>query len=713
MCMVTQGLPDEAPPLREVAPARTVLRALALMLIALPVLAPALAPVAAPASAFGAPSGGPARAARDTSHLGPADKARLLHRWAEDALADRSVESRQRAVRNLREAIRLEPTSADHWLTLGQIYLVGEMGSMARDCFDQAVRLAPSDPRPHMARGRTWKREWCRWLDTLSFDHAVADFDTVTRLRPNGSEGWLALVPMMYERGDLTGAARAAERALSGRPRLVVAGLAVAYTAYRLGDVERADSLFRATIPRLTPDLRSLFENTAPILGRPSGEGPGGATRTPPRRPAPAAQGSIAGEEPPEARPVLGGTSSAPPTPPEVWADIDVDPTTPENETRLEFWSRVAHAYFVFWDPLQPALDSRADLYIRYGPPRSVEINPGGVALSFKPNVVSVGRATSIAEYPMGVVRWNYPELGMRVVLNDRSLHGRFEPAVSRDFEFGSVPNPAALSRRGDLMALDGGRAVFPTLPSRNLRIEVAGLTARFEGDRGPRLFAQVQAIGSPVDTLASRWVVLDSTGREVARGGGRLAVSACDPGARQLAELSQELPAGRYRLALSVRDGRHRKGLFRAEVELPRPDAAFDLSDVVLACGNPTLFAHGPAVRLDANVESRVTGPGPLAAYFEIYRLAPDADGMAHFEVEYAVRRLSEAARRGAKRPRREPVLLSSTSRQEAQVAGLRRQFVSVPVLSLAPGRYQLEIRVRDLTAGTQAERAVAFDRE
>ena len=50
---------------------------------------------------------------------------------------------------------------------------------------------------------------------------------------------------------------------------------------------------------------------------------------------------------------------------------------------------------------------------------------------------------------------------------------------------------------------------------------------------------------------------------------------------------------------------------------------------------------------------------------------------------------------------------------RQEAQVAGLRRQFVTVPVLSLAPGRYQLEIRVRDLTAGAQVERVIAFDRE
>lgn len=677
-------------------------------------LAAAVMTLAACHPVWAGPAPGRARsiragAPRDTANLGPLEKAAILHRWAEDALTDPSVESRQRAIRDLSEAIRLDPTSADHWITLGQLYLVGERISQARECFDTAVRLAPRDPRTHMERGRAWKRGWIRELDTLSRNLATADFDSVTRLRPTGSDGWLALVPMLYERGDVWGAGRAAERALAGRPRRVEAGLAAAYTAYRLGDVERADSLFRVTVPRLSPSLRALFENASPILGRPSDAG----SRARRARPRPAAQGSITGDAPPEKQPEIGDTAPPPPTAPEVWAGLDPDPTTPENEVRLEFWSRVAHAYFIFWDPLTPVLDSRADLYIRYGPPHSIEINPPGVALSFKPNVVSTGRNASLAEYPMGVVRWNYPDLGMGVVLNDRSLHGRYEPAVTRDFAFGSVPDPALVSRRGDLVTLDGGRAVFPTLPARDLRIEVAGLTARFESGGSPRLFAQVQAFGSPVDTLASRWVVVDSTGREVAHGGGRLTLSACDPGARQLAELSQGLTPGRYRLSLSVRDAHRRKGLFRAQVELPRPDPALDLSDVVLSCGDPTMAARGPAVRLDANVESRVTGPGPLAAYFEIYRLAPDAGGMAHFEVGYAVRRLSETTVRGARRPRREPALLSSSSRQEEQLAGLRRQFVTVPVVSLAPGRYQLEIRVRDLTAGTQVERTIAFDRE
>ena len=621
-------------------------------------------------------------------------------------MVEADVESRQRAVRDLEEAIRLDPSNEDHWLTLGKVYLVGEMNTKARGCFDRAVRIDPQNPQSYTERGRAWKRDWVRWLDTLSLARAIADFDTVTRLRPNGSEGWLALVPLLYDHGDLPGAARAAERALAGRPRVIDASLAVAYTSYRLGDVERADSLFSATIPRLSADRRRLFENAAPILGRP---GHAGAVK---RRPRPAAaQGSISGEPPPEVAPSVSDSEVAP-IAQDVWDRLDPDPTTPENETRLEFWSRVAHAYFFFFDPLQPVLDSRADLYIRYGPPRSIDINPDGVATSVKSDVISQGRTASLAEYPMGVVRWNYPELGMRIVLNDRSLHGRFDPAFSRDFQVGSVPDPAVLSHRGDLQSLDGGRAIFPTLPPRALRVEVAGIAARFESGNSGRLLAQVQAIASPAETLASRWVVVDTTGRTVASGNARLAVSACDPATRQLAEVSKELPPGRYQLAVSVRGAGHRRGLFRAPVSIEPPEPGLGLSDVVISCGDPTRMPGGNSIRLDANVESIVSGPGPLVAYFEAYRLAAGSDGLAHFEVEYAVRRLSEAPAPG-KRPKLEPVLLSSATRSDAQVAGLRRQFISVPVTTLTPGRYQLEIRVRDVTTQLQVERVVPFDRE
>ena len=68
------------------------------------------------------------------------------------------------------------------------------------------------------------------------------------------------------------------------------------------------------------------------------------------------------------------------------------------------------------------------------------------------------------------------------------------------------------------MLSLGGGQMVIPTLPPRDQQLAVEGLVARFEGGRRPRLLAQVQAPGSPGDTLWARWSVRDSAGRELAK---------------------------------------------------------------------------------------------------------------------------------------------------------------------------------------------------
>src|SRR5262249_11919785 len=153
-------------------------------------------------------------------------------------------------------------------------------------------------------------------LEPERLARAIAELDTVTMLRPYGADAWLGLVPLRYERGDLAGAGEAAERGLEGRPRRIEAPLAAAYMAYRRGDIERADSLFRAAIPRLAPDLRRRFDDPLAILdGSPDADS--AATRAKFER-------------------------------------LDPDPTTAANEAQLECWSRIAHAYFIFLDPLRP-----------------------------------------------------------------------------------------------------------------------------------------------------------------------------------------------------------------------------------------------------------------------------------------------------------------------------------------------------------------------
>jgi len=612
--------------------------------------------------------------------------ARTLTRWGWDAVADPTIEARQRAIRDLKEAIRLDPRNPEPWLALGRAYELGDYGELAHDCYRRSITLAPRRPDGYMELGMAWKRDFLRTLHRASLDHAVGAFDTAALLRPYGADAWLRLAPLRYERGDLAGAAEAAERSLSGRPRRPAAPLAVACMAYRQGDVERADSLFAAAIPRLDPTLRALFEKPSWIGLR-------------------NAAAPVAGTAP-------GGSAPGAVTDP--WAGLDPDPTTPQNEARLEYWSRVAHAYLLFFDPLRPELDARAETYVRYGPPNKVELNPAGVANTFKYGSGQAKQGSGLAEYPLDALVWSYPDLGMRVVLHDRSLTGRYTQAATRAFDPLSVPDPRVLAGRADLLSLGGGQVVFPTLPPRSQRLDLQGLVARFEGARGPRLLAQVQAPGSPGDTLWARWVVQDATGREVARERRELIVSACDPTARRVAEFSSELPAGTFQVAVSVQDSRRRRGLIRDTLALAPVPRGLALSDVVLACGEPSLMVSGSTVRLEANIEARIAGRQPLVAYFEIYRLAAGADGLARFEYEYTVRRVPKALTGLAKLfvlP--EAPVISSTSREAEQWGALRRQFVRVPAESLAPDRYRLEIRVRDLLAGTEVTGATEFVRE
>jgi Flp pilus assembly protein TadD len=624
---------------------------------------------------------------------------RTLTRWAWEATSDSAVEARQRATRDLKEAIRLDRRNPEPWRALGRVYEMGGYGQQARECYRNSIALAPRQPDAYMDLAMAWKRDFLRTMNRAALDQAMSAFDTVALLRPYGADAWLRLVPLRFEKGDMAGAEVAAERAWAGRPRRAAALLALAYIAYRQGDIERADSLFGTTIPRLEPTVRSLFERPAwvglSIAASPAGPAPGSAPGPAPPAPAPAP-----------------GTPGAAPSDP--WARYDPDPTTPQNEARLEYWSRVAHAYLLFFDPLRPELDARAETYVRYGPPASVLLNPRGVATTFRYNLNSSSPGAVPAEYPLDALVWDYSNLGMRIVLHDRSLTGSYTQAFDRAFDPLSVPNPRLLAARQDLLSLDGGLAVFPTLPPSEQRLELKGAVARFQGERRPRLLTQVQAPGGPGDTLWARWVVLDTTGREVASDRKALEVSACDPTTRRVAEFSSELPPGAFQVAVSVRDAHRRRGLFRAPVTLAPLPGVLALSDVVLSCGDPGLMVSAAGVRLESNVESRVAGRQPLVAYFEIYGLAAGGDGLAHFEYEYTVRRFgSEPTGLARLFVWPEAPVISQTSREAAQVGALRRQFVSVPTQSLSPGRYRLEIRVRDLVADVDVRGAREFTRE
>jgi GWxTD domain-containing protein len=386
------------------------------------------------------------------------------------------------------------------------------------------------------------------------------------------------------------------------------------------------------------------------------------------------------------------------------WRENDPDPSTIENEAQLEYWSRVTQAYFLFYNVRRGLWDERGEVYVRYGPPAQMDYDPVGRGLSW-----SFGTGGA---FPANTMVWSYPELGLTVSLQDRLLSEFYMLPISLDRDMDPVPDPDALARSGDVLATRGGRGVFRLLPPGTRPLPVQGLVARFEGLSGPRVLGQLEAPGGPDDSLRVEWVMLDSARVERARASQTLTPSACAATTRRVSDFAAEVPPGAYLVSATVRGGDGRQGILRRPVDLPAPPEDLELSDVVVACGAPEVGADH-AVRVQPNPAALVSGAGPLTAYFEIYHLHAGSDGLARFQYVYSVRSLARDDRFWLQKllaPRPAPAI--SVSREEQNLGGLRRQFISVPVGALPPGPYRLEIMVRDLDSGAEAERRVAFQK-
>jgi GWxTD domain-containing protein len=604
--------------------------------------------------------------------------AQALFRRAQALLDRNTFDARRMAIRHLEQATLMEPDNASYQLTLARTYYQAGFLKSARLRFERVVAIDAEDPEGHFGLGQVWRRDWLKYLERGSLERAVEHFSTCARTKPDHVESWLMLAPLHVEQDHVSAAFAAAQHAHEADPDRAEALLAMAYTMYRLGQAPVADSVFRLAIPRLQRIVRERFHDIGPVASMED------TARL--RRLAPEAQVQFLER---------------------FWRDNDPDLATRENEAQLEYWSRVAHAYFLFYDRKRREWDERGEVYVRYGPPEKAVYNPVGTPLR-----VTFGTGPP---FPANILVWNYPSLGMTVTMQDRLLSEYYLLPITRDYDPDPAPDPDSLARRTGSLATAGGRAVFPRLAPGVTPLPIEGLVARFEGTTGPLLVAHVESPGNPADSLWAEWVVLDSTRREVSRGGRSLSTSACDAAERRVADFAAELAPGEYLVGLSVRDRRGRRGVFRAPIELPPHHARLALSDVVVSCGAPQIGASAggePSVRIEPNPSASVAPGEPLRAYFEIYHLRPDANGQSRFEYVYTVRSAERDPRIWIQRalaPRQQPPPIIA-SREEENPGALRRQFVSVPVQHLPAGKYRLEILVRDLIAGVSAGAKAEF---
>jgi GWxTD domain-containing protein len=453
----------------------------------------------------------------------------------------------------------------------------------------------------------------------------------------------------------------------------------VAYTSFRLGGIGRAESSFVAAIPRLPRNVRERFDDIAPVSSESD-------TATLRRLPA--------AERPEFLR--------------RFWREHDPDLASPENEAQLEYWSRVTQAYFLYYNQKRREWDQRGEVYVRYGPPERAEYNPIGA-----PNMHVFSNGPG---YPLNTLVWAYPSLGMTVSMQDRLLSEYYLMPISRYEDMDPRPDPQVLARRGDLLASRDGRGVFPMMPPGARPLPVEGVLARFSGAKGPRLFGQMAVEGWPTDSLRVDWVVLDTTMTEVARLSRAPGVSECDPAGMRVADFAADLAPGRYVIGMTARGRTGRRGVYRAPIEMRGTPPTLSLSDAMVLCGRPAVEGGTggvpPAVRLEADPGAVVTGSDPLGVYFEMYDLRPDETGTSRFEYECTVSSAEKDPRIWIQRflqPRpRIPEI--SAGRREEQPGNLRRQYVTVPIASLKDGRYRLNVRVRDLNAGSEATTSVEF---
>ena len=602
-----------------------------------------------------------------------ADEASRLVARAAKHLALRTIDGRRAAVAELERATVLEPLDPDYQLMLGRAYYASGFVHVAMQRFARVVAMVPADAGAHYGLGLTWRRDWLRYLDTTSLARAVDHVEAAARLDSSYADAWLTLASLRLERHEPGAAAEAAAHAVAADPGRLEGALALAAANWRLGNVELAERGFRATIPRLPRSVRERFEDFAPIASEQD---------TAIYNPLPAAGRADFARR--------------------FWGDQDPDLTTPENEAQLEYWARVTQAYFLFYDPKHREWDQRGELYVRYGPPEKADYNP----LSAK--LYSTVGSFSQTMYPMNVMVWSWPRFGMTVVLEDRVLSEYYQLPQTMDRDPDPRPDPVALARLG-VVSTHELRGVFPALPPASVPVRLEAEVARFQGENGPRVLAMLEAASAPGDSLTARVVVFDSTGHEVARAAHPLAPSACEATRYRVADFTHELPPGRYTVGLSVRAGA-RRGTARVPVELFAPDTTLALSDIVVTCGTPVTL--GPSVRLDPNPQARVTAGAPLIVYFEIYHLTPGDDGQSRFEYEYRVKSAEPDPRIWIQRALapRPTVPELEASRAEANAGALRRQFVSVPVQSLPPGSFRIEILVRDLLTGQEARGSAPF---
>jgi len=467
--------------------------------------------------------------------------------------------------------------------------------------------------------------------------------------------------------------------------------LAAGLAEYKRGQFHEADRLYTTALERLTPDMRAEVLDLGRLLRK------GDSVR-------------VAGINPSDRT----RTDSA------FWEAADPMLSTPHNEARLEFLSRMAYADLFFTDVETRQIGWRTDrgqILARYGEPPVIATFPPSTDVDAGD---AIGRVITVWFYPRAEVEFVF--FGPPAI-NSASFAGNYRGYAEERREL----SPFMLDNLPFVMAVD-------SLPTQ---------LARFRGPTARETEVLVATSLDPSRLYRSADIDRGSLELSVRVGPpAQLKLSAMDtvrvslPSSRRIPYLWVDtLRAGDYRLRVEARDPAVQGALGRAQLESPMP--AFDTtrlasSDLLIANrvsvpsgALPSWHSIGLVPRGDLTIAPRDT----FSVYWENYGLKAGVDQRMRFEVRLVVTLLQLDRGRDPLRNLfgniADAVGLSAVGDQQLGMRFERNepfsnrdrvpQLVTIGLGTSPAGQYRLEVIITDRVSGqtSRTQRQFTISRE
>jgi GWxTD domain-containing protein len=421
--------------------------------------------------------------------LAQPDDPQALGAYGRALMARDGLEDRIAASKVLKRAVALAPKDVDLRLALADLYYRQGYFTLSRRQL-QAVLRTGSDATPAYVRlGRLALRDWRKFQREGSLDVARKYWQDALKRTPSEPEPWLGLGVLPSSTATRAGALAAARQVLAA-PRALPrqtegeALLLLGAGAYGSGLAAIADSAYDAALARLPQPVRETLTDITPA----------------------------ASDQDTAAFHAIQDSGERAKYLERFWKSRDPDLTTPYNEVRLEFLSRGAIGYFLYYDQKRRGWDERGNYLVRYGPPDFIEYNPP----------VIEGELGGVGSGNTNRLVWHYRQLGFYVYLEDRYLNEFYDVPISLHEEVDFIPPPDIIAARIESGAnAVAGRGVFGTVLPGQTRLQGVARLGRFRRVEGfdPRSSSgpsSAIALAAPAARVETWLAVADATRRAI-----------------------------------------------------------------------------------------------------------------------------------------------------------------------------------------------------